>query len=169
MHLMRILAQLSVALRHKDEINTEISEASVAWHIDHSLRVINAVYDTLQNSEPEDYKSEENPIKSYVLNKKHIKRGIAKAPAHVLPLSTIHPDGILDELEKAKKAIILFDTLHKKNFFQHHSMGVMKTSEAKKFLKIHTQHHLSIINDILESNNITTKKQVRELSSLSTS
>ncbi len=158
MHLMRTLAQLSVALRHKDELNTQISEANVAWHIDHSLRVINAVYDSLKNSDPADYKSEVNPVRSYVLDNKRIKRGVAKAPTHVLPKQTIKPTEILNELEEAKKAVILFDTLAKKSFFQHHSLGMMKTSEAKKFLKIHTQHHLSIINDILESNNISPKK-----------
>lgn len=163
MHLMRILAQLSVALRYKDEINTEVSEVTVAWHIDHSLKVINAVFNSLKNSNPEVYRPEDNPVKSYVLGNKHIKRGVAKAPMHVLPNQTIKPSEILSELEDAKKAVIQLETLPKKSFFQHHSLGIMKTSEAKKFLKIHTLHHLSIVNDILEKNHISPKKHPRSL------
>lgn len=159
MPLMRNLAQLSVALRYRDEINTEVSSASVEWHIDHSLKVINAVFDSLKNSDPSEYKKEENPIKTYVLTKEKIKRGVAEAPKHVLPAANIESGAILESLESAKKAVILIETLPKKSFFKHKSMGMMKRDQAAKFLHIHTLHHLSIINDILSANNVLSKKK----------
>ena len=157
MHLMRILAQLSVTLRHKDEVNKKISEVSVAWHIDHSLRVINAVFDSLQKSDPKKYVDEANPVRAYVLENKIIKRGVAESPKHVLPETIIEPKTLLESLESAKKAITLIDTLPKNCYFDHHKMGMLKRDEAKKFLKIHTRHHLGIIDDILAQNKISNK------------
>ena len=36
--------------RHKK--NSNVSQADVAWHIDHSLKTINKIYETLETSDP---------------------------------------------------------------------------------------------------------------------
>ncbi|MTI20229.1 hypothetical protein E1176_04280 [Fulvivirga sp. RKSG066] len=156
---MRKLARLSVAMRFKDACNPEVSSASVAWHIDHSLRVINKICNDLQTSDPQSYKFEENPARQWVLKNKIIKRGIAQAPEAVTFDGKVTSKILLEQLEEAKKNLILFETLPTHAFFSHHAMGMFTRDEAKKFLKIHTQHHLSIIEDIISSKTETNKEE----------
>lgn len=149
MHLMRVLARLSNMMRYRDEINKEVSASSVGWHIDHSLKVVNSICETLAKSDPEKYMADENKSRDYVLGKGEIKRGVAESPPHVVPPPIIEPDELIAQLEKAKKNIVLLKQLHPQSYFRHHVLGTFSRDEAKKFITIHSKHHLNIINDIL--------------------
>ncbi|MEM8765466.1 MAG: hypothetical protein AAGD88_16715, partial [Bacteroidota bacterium] len=39
----------------RDVENPAVSKADVAWHIDHSLKTINKIYEELEKSNPEEY------------------------------------------------------------------------------------------------------------------
>lgn len=149
MHLMRVLARLSKMIPYRSETNREVSSSSVGWHIDHSLKVVNSIFATLVKSDPEKYIWEENKSRDYVLSKGEIKRGIAESPPHVVPPPFIEIDYLNAQLETAKKNAVLLKDLHPNAYFRHHVLGAMNRDEAKKFITIHSKHHLNIINDIL--------------------
>lgn len=149
MHLMRVLARLSKMMEYREVTNREVSGASVGWHIDHTLKVINSISGALAKSDPEKYTADENKSRDYVLSKKEIKRGVAESPPHVVPPPIIEPDDLLAQLEKAKKNIVLLKSLHPNSHFRHHVLGTFRRDDAKKFIAIHSKHHLTIINDIL--------------------
>ena len=50
--------------------------------------------------------------------------------------------------EKAQEALKSINQESKNKFFKHPLFGDLKRDKALKFLKIHTNHHLKIIQDI---------------------
>lgn len=131
------------------EIRDErISAASVGWHIDHCLKVIHNVCEALKSSDPQMYKSNFNFIRLYIFLRGSIPRGKGEAPKSVRPKENIHPEGLLHQAEKVKQLLTEIEELPKKSNFKHPYFGVLNLNQTRKFLKIHTKHHLKIIQDI---------------------
>ena len=147
--LDRELIQLAEFVPHRDSLNTAISKVDIAWHLDHTLKVINRIYDSLQASDPEAYVLNLNPARILVFTSGELPRGKGKAPASVVPPDDIHTQDILSQLAEAREKVPLLDSLHTSASFVHPVFGRLNTKYAKRFLEIHTQHHLKIIEDIL--------------------
>jgi hypothetical protein len=79
----------------------------------------------------------------------NIPRGKAKAPKQVLPVDAIAIEDLQNKLALAKSNIALLEKLHKNSFFTHPYFGDLNLKAAIWFLKLHTQHHLKIVNDII--------------------
>lgn len=150
MKLEQIISTLEQKIAHFDAINLKVSSKGVDWHIDHSLRVIVGIIQTLKKSNPTDYQWKFNAIRTYVLTKGSIPRGKGKAPQSVVNNEKIMIDDVLAQLEKAKTLVSELDTLHQKSNFKHPYFGLLNLRMTKRFLKIHTNHHLKIIEDIVE-------------------
>jgi hypothetical protein len=54
-----------------------------------------------------------------------------------------------DSIAKAKENIASLASAQKNHYFEHPYFGKLNLKPTIKFLKIHTKHHLKIINDIL--------------------
>lgn len=50
----------------KDKENTSVSKGNVAWHLDHSLKVINSVCTTFRASKESEYKSQFNATRMLI-------------------------------------------------------------------------------------------------------
>lgn len=150
MSLDKIIYHLEQKISHNDIINLKISSKGVHWHIDHSLKVINGVVNYLKKSNPEDYHWKFNFIRTFILVKGSIPRGKGKAPKSVVNESIIVLTDIENQLKEAKKLILELDSLPKKSNFNHPYFGVLNLRMTKLFLKIHTNHHLKIIDDIIK-------------------
>ena len=85
MKLMGLLASLAIHTKNRKLTQNAISEASIGWHIAHTLMVIDNVYKSLAASDPADYIDTENKVRDSVLRNKTIRRGVAKAPNTVIP------------------------------------------------------------------------------------
>ena len=131
-------------------INTNVSKVNVAWHLDHSLKVINAVVKNMQNSDSETYKNNFTLMGRIVFALKYIPRGKGKAPKHVMPSETILIDDIKTQLEEAKKNINTIPDLDLNAYFKHPLFGNVNTSRVIRFLDAHTNHHLKIVKSILK-------------------
>ncbi|MEM9143907.1 MAG: DUF1569 domain-containing protein [Bacteroidota bacterium] len=141
--------ELEAYIPYRDQIRPEISKVDVAWHVDHSLRTINEVYKAMSQSNPEAYQSRIHIGRSLLILMDRIPRGRAEAPEIVRPPEIIHTDSLHLMLALAQENLVRLDSLPEKAFFEHPYLGQLRRKTAKRFLEIHTNHHLKIIADIL--------------------
>lgn len=143
------LTELLSYLPKRDSVQVAVSSVSVAWHIDHTLKVLNAVLNSLEQSTPNNFKANINFLRGVVFMTKNMPRGVGKAPKSVLPPEDIKNEDILAQLQEVKQRFSTINALPKKASFDHPVFGLLKTKKSIKFLDIHTNHHLKIIRDIL--------------------
>ncbi len=144
------LTAIEKYIKDKDKSREKVSKVTVGWHLYHSLRVINSVCNSLQSSDPNVYKKEFNFVRFLVYTMGKIPKGRGKAPKSVLPPNEITTEDIITQLEKAIEKLDMFETLHEKSHFKHPVFGVLNKKQTRRFLKIHTKHHLQIVKDILK-------------------
>lgn len=149
---------MSKELKHKiDElglminyVNSPVSSKGVGWHIDHSLKVIINSCEALKKSNPSNYKMENNPIRTRIFTSGSIPRGVAKAPKILMAVGEIQIEELQDQFIEARKQIDTIKNLHEDCHFDHPYFGLLNLRLATHFFKIHTDHHLKIIKDIIK-------------------
>lgn len=151
MPLLQQIEALEKALPEAKNINQSISKKGVDWHIDHTLKVLNGVCKNLQQSNPEEYKWKFNKIRLLIFTKGSIPRGKGKAPKRVLPKDVITIEEIQQQIAEAKQLVVMITSLPEKSYFSHPLFGMLKRDKCIKFLGMHTHHHLTIINDIINT------------------
>ena len=134
----------------RDISNPKVSKADVAWHLDHSLKTINRICETLKKSNPEEFKSNFNFARIFIFAWGDFPRGVAKAPRAVRPPEEILTEDLYSQLEEAKTNLKMIEGLSEDAHFEHPNFDVINKAQTKRFLKIHTGHHLKIIKDILK-------------------
>ena len=149
-NLDKLIDQLEQNIPFCEKRNNEISQADVAWHIEHSLLTISGITDALIKSDPREYKWSFNFIRMVVMTTKKIPRGRAKAPKVVQPKVDLTPAGLMKHLSETRKKIKALDGLSKDKYFEHPFFGNLKLGQTRSFLEIHTKHHLGIIEDIIK-------------------
>ena len=77
-------------------------------------------------------------------------RGKAKSPKYVKPPETILKEDLISQLKTAKNNINNIIDLDKNAYFKHPIFGNINKKRVTKFLKLHTNHHLKIVRDILK-------------------
>jgi len=143
------LREIECMLPNRDAFSKEVSKVDVAWHLDHSLKVINEVIKALDASDPEAYKYEFNLSRMMVFASGRIPRGRGKAPKVALPPKVIAIEDLSAQLEEAGSRLGSLVNASPNLHFDHPYFGKLNLKEAKRFLKIHTNHHLSIARDII--------------------
>ena len=149
-NLDAIVPELANYIADYNQFNHAISEASVGWHIEHSLLVIKQVTATVAQSEPKLYKSKFNLSRFFVFLLKTIPRGKAKAPKVVIPVDEITLETLQESLKNTYQAITYLKDCEANQYFMHPFFGQLNKKQTIKFLGIHTEHHLKIIRDILK-------------------
>lgn len=137
-----------IALR--DTINLEVSEASVAWHMDHIYLMVNQLHKALKYSDESNYKVDSNKTRDYVFASNTLPRGKVTAPESVTPKGNITINTLQMHYNEALATVEKLPALAEKKHFNHPILGTMNRDETIKFLTIHTEHHLKIIRDILK-------------------
>lgn len=143
------LSRLENRIPQRDCLSPDVSKVDVAWHLDHTLKVINGIYDALEGSDPGDYRFRPNLARMAVFAQGKIARGKAKAPASVTPPETILTEDLQSQLETVRANLERLGELPAKSHFKHPVLGTLHKKNAKRFLEIHTNHHLSIVDDIV--------------------
>lgn len=147
--LQAILDQLESHIPDFEKTNTAVSQSTIGWQIDHSLLVINGVVDQLKNSNPNDFNWKFNKTRLLIQIINTIPRGKVKVPKSVKPVDVASIEELTNKLELARKNIADMALLPEKSYFTHPFFGDLKLKSAIWFLKLHTNHHLKIIKDIL--------------------
>jgi hypothetical protein len=146
--LIQLIHQLENQIDNHEKLNLTISESSIGWHLDHSLMVINGIIIQLKNSNPEQYKWRFNLKRGYIKTINKISRGKGKAPKVVQPKEIASKEILTTKLEASKINIIELENLPTNSYFNHPYFGDLNLKNTIWFLKLHTYHHLKIINDI---------------------
>jgi len=149
-NLDAILPELANYITHHNQSNQAVSEASVGWHIEHSLLVIKQITATVAQSEPKLYKSKFNVKRFFVFLTKTIPRGKAKAPKVVIPVDEITIETLQESLKNTYQAITYLKDCEENQYFMHPFFGQLNKKQTIQLLAIHTEHHLKIIRDILK-------------------
>jgi hypothetical protein len=146
--LNQLLHQLEIQINNHEKLNPAVSQSSIGWHLDHSLLVINGIVKQLKNSNPEQYKWQFNLLRFYIQTINKFPRGKAKAPKIVQPTESSSIEVLTAKIEVAKNCIIELESLPPNSFFKHPYFGNLNLKKTIWFLKLHTKHHLKIIEDI---------------------
>jgi len=149
MLLKKELNQIEAYLKELDRLDTTISSKSIAWHLDHSLKVIITICNLIEKSDSTHYHWKFNFIRTFVLLTGYIPRGKGKAPKEVLPPAKITQEDILKQITLTKNKLNSATNLAPKNNFKHPYFGQLNLKQTLQFLKIHTKHHLKICSDII--------------------
>lgn len=150
MKINKILDELKTYLLHAEKSNPKISQKDVAWHIDHSLKVINTISSAIIGSNPKDYEKKFKWIKWYFFTFKIIPRGKVKAPEIVIEKNPIPMEALENQFTLARTNIAQLQKIDSNHFFVHPLLGKLNVNETLKFLPVHTQHHFKIIKDIVK-------------------
>lgn len=131
-------------------LNDQVSKSTVGWHLDHVLLVIGSIYKQLESSDSSKYQRKFNKIRTLVFTLNGIPRGRGKSPDRVYAKEDVSKEEIIDRLKEVKATLTKFDSLPNGVYFDHPYFGMLTRAETKKFVKIHTNHHLKIVKDILK-------------------
>ena len=135
---------------YRSMANDRISKVDVAWQLDHILKAIINITNTLEESDPQDYYFNINPARTFVFNIGDFPRGVAQAPASVMPPEIITDEALADQLKLARNKMEIIQGLPEKSSFNHSEFGLLDRNEAARLIEVHTDHHLKIVRDILE-------------------
>lgn len=144
-----ILAILSSKINDFEQMNIDVSKSSVGWHIEHSLKTIDQIITACKKSDPSTYQWKFKLNRFLILDVlQKIPRGKAKAPKVVRPEGEISKESLQIHLEKVSQNLENWNGLDKNVHFPHPFFGILNKKETEKFLALHTNHHLKIIEDI---------------------
>ena len=136
---------------HLDAIeirDAKVSAWSVGMQIHHSLLAANAILDTLISSEPGLRNPGKSILLAVILKVRKLPRGRGKSPDAALPADGVSREELERLLESARMKLSATEQTSSDAWWDHHIFGVMALKSALSFLGIHTEHHLSIIDDI---------------------
>lgn len=148
--LTSLVAELETKLTFIEKKNKAVSQASVGWHLEHTLLALIKMITAVEHSTPADYKAKFNLKRFIVLLLGKIPRGKAKVPDAVNPPSETDIENVKGLIEKAKQKAIQFEQLNSGKFFTHPVFGDLRVKQARKVIAIHTQHHINIVDDIIK-------------------
>ena len=132
-----------------------VSAASVGWHLAHVLLVLQGILEALKKSDPAEYQWTFN-WRCCDLDgpRSHeIPRGKARAPKSAHPKTEITEEGLRDQLAAVNQALQGFEELTKHHFFVHPFFEKLNKPTTLLFLRIHTKHHLKIVQAIMQLRN----------------
>lgn len=149
--LNKVLEDLECKIPDFYKVKLSVSKASVGWHIEHTLMATIGILDALKNSDPKTYKWKFNFNRLFVYTFNKIPRGRAKAPKSVIPKDIILEKDLQQKIDLSKQKIEELKNLQLNHYFNHPYFGHLNLKPSIKFLEIHANHHLKIIEDILKS------------------
>lgn len=149
-NLKAFIKKLESKIAKQTTVKQLVSEGSVGWHIEHSLLVINQIIKALKTSDADVYKWKFNLTRTIILTTGRFPRGRVKAPKSVTPAGDFNAETLQSNVQKTLENIENLNDLESNKNFNHPMFGNLNKAQAIKFLSLHTNHHLLIINDILK-------------------
>ncbi len=130
------------------------SAGSVGWHITHCLLTMANVMAAVSRSDAASYTPKKSLLKFVVMNSGFIPRGKVKAPKIVQPIGVDDEVVLKEKLLQAKKSLASINSWNARQYFDHPIFGHVPANKTKRFIAVHTNHHLKIIREILRNNKV---------------
>ena len=151
MDKIEIQLQKIESLSYKiDVVNESVSKASVGWHLEHLLLILNSSLKGLTLTNPKDYNPKFSLKKFVFVNFGMIPRGKISSPKQFVPLNVPTQESILKLMNLAKTRLEAVKSLPEKSFITHPFLGDFDKKTTLRFLWLHSNHHLKIVDDILK-------------------
>jgi len=147
--LKLLLKELENKIENFELVNPSVSNSSIGWHIEHSFLVVNVIIEGLKKSNPNDYKWKFNLKRLYVYTINKIPRGRGKVPKRVQPQNNFSHESLKNHFVITTEKLKELSKLNPRTYIEHPVFGMLNVKPTLKFLLIHTQHHIDIINDII--------------------
>lgn len=145
------LQKIESLLSKIDVTNDKVSKASVGWHLEHLLLILNSSLKGLTMTDPKDYKPKFSLNKFVFLNFGLIPRGKIRAPKQFIPLEVPTRESILKLVNLARTRLEAVKNLPEKSFITHPFLGDFDKKTTLRFLWLHSNHHLKIVDDVLKN------------------
>ncbi|HYD22030.1 MAG TPA: DUF1569 domain-containing protein [Flavipsychrobacter sp.] len=149
--LHALINELESHIPDYEQSNTAVSAGTVGWHISHSVLTLQVIIDAIVNSNPGAYKWTFNWKRSLVYTINRIPREKAKAPKLVQPKSDLQKEVLVSQVKQVKERLKALEALSPNHYFNHPYFGQLNLKPSKRFLELHTKHHLKIIKDIVQA------------------
>jgi hypothetical protein len=152
--LKQLASQLKECTSYLDQLdvqNLEVSQSTVGWQIDHLTMVIEGVLKALNASDPQNYRYQFNLTRLVIFTLGRIPRGKAKAPKVVQPKTVATREDLEKRITAIHQLLETSKALAPNANFEHPYFGLLNKKGTFKFLKIHSEHHLKIVRDMLKS------------------
>ena len=139
-------------------IRSGVSGWAVAQHIYHVSKANTIVWKSmgriLAKRSPAAPEGEPNRIGRLVFEYGEMKRGVGKAPGEFQPPAELDLDGVRRWAKKSAGGFLAFSDIapsfpEDTYRIRHFLLGMLNAREWLSFVRIHSLHHLVIINDIL--------------------
>ncbi len=147
--LFLLIDDLSNKIEQHEKINATVSSATVGWHIAHSTIVIKQIVEQLEKSDGTAYKWKFSMPRFIVFLMNKIPRGKGKAPQSVQVDDNFTIEILKKYIAVAQQKAKMFVGMDERKNFQHPYFGMLNVKSTIKFLKIHTKHHIQIIEDVI--------------------
>jgi hypothetical protein len=148
-NIASILTALTSKFDDYNRMNTIVSKSSVGWHLEHSLKTIDQIVTACKKSDSTTYRWKFNLNRFLIMDVLHkIPRGKARAPKVVQPEGDISKESLQLHLEKVQQNLENWEDMNENCYFFHPYFGNLNKKTTEKFLALHTNHHLKIIEDI---------------------
>jgi len=144
------LQKIESLLSKIDVTNEKVSKASLGWHLEHLLLILNSSLKGLTITNPKDYNPKFSLKKFVFLNFGMIPRGKIRAPKQFIPLEVPTQESILKLINLAKTRLEAVKNVPEKSFITHPFLGDFDKKTTLRFLWLHSNHHLKIVDDILK-------------------
>jgi hypothetical protein len=146
--LSALFDELTTKIEFHEKINPAVSLASVGWHIAHTTLAAKQIIEQLEKSDPANYKWKFNTARFFVLLMNKIPRGKGKAPKSIQVEDSFTMEDLKRYVILAKAKVATLQEMASRKNFLHPYFGMLHLKSTIKMLKIHTNHHIQIINDI---------------------
>ncbi|MEM7163176.1 MAG: DUF1569 domain-containing protein [Bacteroidota bacterium] len=148
--ISKLLKEINSHLKSIDKKNEKVSRSSVGWQLDHCTRTMCTIGKALIKSEPQTFKRTFAWKWLIISGLQYIPRGKGRAPKIAVNPNEITAEELKTLIQNAESIWKKVEQLDKNAFFAHPYFGNLNKRQAKKFVKIHTRHHLKIVRDILK-------------------
>lgn len=139
--------------------NDAVSGWSTAQQLYHILRangmMFKGIHLICQGHRIADNEGEPNKVGWWILENERFIRGKAKAPDNVVPPDEISREDLQNSLARSRKKYdeteaFLSAIPEATGRIPHTFMGFLNAAEWLRLARVHSQHHLAIIHDIVE-------------------
>jgi len=131
--------------------DVDVSAWAVGQHIEHVLKATSTFTVMLLRNRQPDGSGIQKQLKGILLQRDSFPRGVAKAPDVSLPADNTPEEALAQLLLKTRNRIGRLETVSSTSVAHHPYLGEMVRDEAVHFIAIHLDHHLSIIEDIVNA------------------